>query len=71
MAADSAEKEEHDNESLNGIGKPRVVGDALLSEKERVTWQTHQLAKATDNTIPSGIDGMVRILISIPRNSLP
>lgn len=49
----------------------RLVGDALLSEKERVTWQTHQLAKATDNTIPSGIDGMVRILISIPRNSLP
>ena len=33
----------------------RLVGDAKLPEAERITWQTHPLAKPDDNLVPSGI----------------
>ena len=39
----------------------RLVGDAQLSEAERVTWQTHMLAKPNDNLVPSGLDGDITI----------
>ena len=39
----------------------RLVGDAQLPEAERITWQTHQLAKPKDGLVPSGIVGCVEI----------
>lgn len=33
----------------------RLVGDANLPEAERITWQTHQLAKPNDRLVPSGV----------------
>lgn len=39
----------------------RLVGDALLTESERVTWQTDMLAKPTDSLVPSGINGDIII----------
>lgn len=41
----------------------RLVRDAQLPEEERITWQTHPLAKPTDRLIPSGINGDVTISI--------
>ena len=41
----------------------RLVGDAQLPESERITWQTHPLAKATDKLLPSGLSGAVTITI--------
>ena len=35
----------------------RLVGDANLPEPERITWQTHPLAKPTDPLVPSGLAG--------------
>ena len=39
----------------------RLVGDALLPEAERVTWQTHMLAKPNDSLVPSGFAGEITI----------
>ena len=39
----------------------RLVGDACLPEAERVTWQTHQLAKPGDNLVPSGLSGDIEL----------
>ena len=39
----------------------RLVGDAQLPEAERVTWQTHMLAKPGDNLVPSGFNGDITI----------
>ena len=39
----------------------RLVGDARLPEAERVTWQTHMLAKPGDNLVPSGFNGDITI----------
>ena len=41
----------------------RLVGDASLPEQERVTWQTHPLAKASDRLVPSGVKGQIVITI--------
>ena len=41
----------------------RLVGDAQLPESERITWQTHPLAKATDKLLPSGLSGAAIITI--------
>ncbi len=40
----------------------RLVGDAHLPEAERVTWQTHPLAKPTDKLVPSGVMGEVSVI---------
>ena len=42
----------------------RLVGDANLPEAERVTWQTHLLAKPTDKLVPSGLKGDITITVS-------
>ena len=39
----------------------RLVGDANLPEAERVTWQTHMLAKPNDSLVPSGFAGEITI----------
>lgn len=41
----------------------RLVRDAQLPEEERVTWQTHNLAKPTDRLVNSGINGEVTIRV--------
>lgn len=40
----------------------RMIGDASLSEADRVTCSTHQLVKATDRLVPSGIIGDVSVV---------
>lgn len=40
----------------------RMIGDASLSEADRVTCSTHQLVKATDCLVPSGIIGDVSVV---------
>lgn len=39
----------------------RLVGDANSPEAERIYWQTHPLAKPSDNLVPSGLAGDVTI----------
>ena len=39
----------------------RLVGDASQPEQERITWQTHPLAKPTDKLLSSGLAGEVII----------
>lgn len=46
----------------------RLVGDAQLPEAERITWQTHPLAKPTDRLLPSGIAGDIIIKITSTEN---
>ena len=40
----------------------RLVGDASLPERERITWQTTPLAKSTDSLVPSGFSDDVVII---------
>ena len=47
----------------------RLVGDANLPETERVTWQTHPLAKPTDALIPSGIAGEISMDMFTPNTT--
>ena len=42
----------------------RLVGDANLPESERITWQTHPLAKPTDKLVPSGLSGEILIKVN-------
>ena len=44
----------------------RLVGDANLPESERITWQTHPLAKSTDSLVPSGLSGEITIAEYLP-----
>lgn len=39
----------------------RLVGDANLSEQDRIVWQTHPLASATDQLVPSGLADKITI----------
>ena len=39
----------------------RLVGDANRPEAERITWQTHPLAKPADRLVPSGLAGDITI----------
>ena len=39
----------------------RLVGDATFPESERIYWQTHPLAKPSDELVPSGIEGDITI----------
>lgn len=41
----------------------RLVGDALLPESQRITWQTTPLAKPDDTLVPSGLTAMPAIHI--------
>lgn len=47
----------------------RLVGDANLPEAERVTWQTHPLAKAGDKLVPSGVNGKITVSSTCILNS--
>ena len=40
----------------------RLVGDANLPESDRITQQTHPLAKPTDKLVPSGMKGQITII---------
>ena len=42
----------------------RLVGDSQLPEQDRITWQTHPLAKPADSPLPSGLKGDITIQIS-------
>ena len=41
----------------------RLVGDASLPEADRIIRQTHQLAKASDALLPSGVNGAITITL--------
>lgn len=41
----------------------RLVGDALLPEAQRITWQTTPLAKPDDTLVPSGLSAQPTIHI--------